>query len=72
MEKKDVKEELLKRYKYFYENAGLILGPYYKNCRFNLPTNLIEDLEISFLSEIRLEDTNFLKNLKNKRKIKII
>lgn len=70
MEKKDVKEELLKRYKYFYENAGLILGPYYKNCRLNLPTNLIEDLEISFLSEIRLEDTNFYKEFEKQKEDK--
>ncbi len=68
MERKDVKDELIKRYKYFYETGGLILGPYYKNCRLNVPTYLKNDLEISILSDIKLEDTSFYKEFEEKKK----
>lgn len=61
MEEKDVKNELIKRYKYFHENAPLILGPFYSNYDLNIPSNVINNLEIALLSDTKLEDTFFYK-----------
>lgn len=85
MEKKDVKEELIKRYKYFYENYPLILAFYHEKKEyikrhkekfkeilkyvpkeyynsFDVSKEDLKKLEVSLLSDIRLEDTDFYKD----------
>lgn len=66
-----IKKELIKRYKYIYENAEYILAPFVKHelsTHLKLPRYLLVDLESFLLSDIPIEESNFYKYLESKKK----
>lgn len=76
MEKFEVKDEFLKRYKYIYENSKLILLPYvyldYKCDKTEisfkkLDEELLLDLESFLLSDTKMEESNLYKRIESNK-----
>ncbi len=66
MNKEIVKNELIKRYKYIYENAEIFLAPYIINL-YNIPINVLNSLEFFLLSDLRMEDSYFYNDIESKK-----
>lgn len=68
MKKEQIKEELIKRYRYIYENAFFILMPY--GDLENVPRALLLELESFLLSDIPVLESKLYKDIEEKKKKK--
>ena len=79
MTKEEIKQELIRRYKFIYENALFILAPYmHENTPYNknikssiylnvLPQELLLLIESFLLSDINMEESELYKFVENNK-----